>query len=167
MKDHMLLLKGGSLWDQVILNGMYTALSAEHFWRKVQRAIHKWIAKNAGVHWKFWSKMILYLSVLWSSGMNNWKKGCPYIPGSWWILPEKTKELNKNEIPGRAANLAGTIKAAPDIKSLSRSWTWLESLRARQNIWVVLQIILESVVTDTFVLSGFFCYLKKFIFQVV
>ena len=27
--------------------------------------------KNAGVHWKFWSKMILSLSVLWSSGMNS------------------------------------------------------------------------------------------------
>lgn len=39
MKDHMLLLKGGSLWDQVILNGMYTALSVEHFCRKVHRAI--------------------------------------------------------------------------------------------------------------------------------
>ena len=46
MKDHMLLLKGGSLWDQVILNGMYTALSVEHFWRKVHRAIQKWIAKK-------------------------------------------------------------------------------------------------------------------------
>jgi len=31
-------------------------------------------------------------------------------------------------------DLAGTIKAAPDSKSLSRSWTWLESWRARQNI---------------------------------
>ena len=47
---------------------------------------------------------------------------------------KKSWKMNKNEIPGRAANLAGTIKTAPDIKSLSRSWIWLESLRARQNI---------------------------------
>ena len=43
-------------------------------------------------------------------------------------------KVNKNEISDRAVNLAGTIKTTPDIKSLSRSWIWLESLRARQNI---------------------------------
>ena len=36
-------------------------------------------------------------------------------------------KVNKNEISDRAVNLAGTIKTAPDIKSLSRSWIWLES----------------------------------------
>ena len=41
------------IWDQVLLNGMYTALYAEHLLKRAHKAIQKWSAKNVAVHWRY------------------------------------------------------------------------------------------------------------------
>ena len=38
---------------QVLLNGMYTALYAEHLLKRAHKAIQKWSAKNVAVHWRY------------------------------------------------------------------------------------------------------------------
>lgn len=39
--------------DQVLLNGMYTALYVEHLLKRAHKAIQKWSAKNVAVHWRY------------------------------------------------------------------------------------------------------------------
>ena len=41
------------IWDQVLLNGMYTALYAEPLLKRAHKAIQKWSAKNVAVHWRY------------------------------------------------------------------------------------------------------------------
>ena len=41
------------IWDQVLLNGMYTALYVEHLLKRAHKAIQKWSAKNVAVHWRY------------------------------------------------------------------------------------------------------------------
>lgn len=36
-----------------LLNGMYTALYAEHLLKRAHKAIQKWSAKNVAVHWRY------------------------------------------------------------------------------------------------------------------
>lgn len=39
-----------NLWEQIIINGMFTALCAALFWKKARRVIRRWIVKNVRAH---------------------------------------------------------------------------------------------------------------------